>query len=342
MVTIKDVARAAHVSPSTVSRVLANSPLISEETKLRVRAVLEELDYHPNVFARGLVTNTTGAIGILIPPNDSAFFENPFFAEWMSGVAEVTRQRGFDTVLSTSTRSEEDVLERMINGRRVDGILLLGTHQGDAALKRITDRKFPAVLLGRPADPVPISYVNNDNVAAAYCATKHLINMGHRRIGFLGGASELVVTIDRVTGYRNALKEAGIEPDPNLEVSSFFLEQGGYLGMMRLLAMPQRPTAVLTSDDILAFGGMRAAAELGFRMPDELAIVGFNDIRLAELANPSLTSVRVHMHQLGVRCAELLLEQIDAGQAAAKSEIVDFELIIRKSCGAQVESFNAL
>lgn len=299
MATIKDVARLAQVSPSTVSRVLANSSRISEETKRRVREALHQLDYHPNAFARGLVTNTTGAIGILIPPSMNEFFVNPFFAEWMSGVSEVAREHGFDTVLSTSARDEEEVVDRMVRGRRVDGILLLETRPGDRVLRLVAERQFPAVLLGRPADPVPISYVNNDNVEAAYRATQHLIRLGHRRIGFLGGASELVVTIDRVNGYRSALVEADIAPDPRMEVSSFFLEQGGYLGMMRLLAMPERPTAVLASDDILAFGGMRAAAELGFRMPEELAIVGFNDIRLAELANPSLTSVRVHMHRLG-------------------------------------------
>ncbi|SDW72712.1 DNA-binding transcriptional regulator, LacI/PurR family [Alicyclobacillus hesperidum] len=340
MATIKDVARLANVSPSTVSRVLSNSSRISEETKRRVREALEQLDYHPNVFARGLVTNSTGAIGILIPPSMNQFFVNPFFAEWMSGVSEVTREHGVDTVLSTSARDEEEVVDRMVRGRRVDGLLLLGTRPGDPVLRRVSDQKFPAVLLGRPADPIPVSWVNNDNVKAAHCATKHLIDLGHRRIGFLGGASEMVVTIDRVTGYRNALLEAGIEPDPRLEVSSFFLEQGGYLGMMRLLAMSDRPTAVLASDDVLAFGGMRAAAELGFRMPEELAIVGFNDIRLAELANPALTSVRVNMHELGVRCAELLLKQIESGSPAYISEIVDFELVIRYSCGAHAAARN--
>lgn len=335
MVTIKDVAQLAKVSPSTVSRVLSDSPRISEETKERVRRALEELDYHPNVFARGLVTNTTGAIGILIPPSMNEFFVNPFFAEWMSGVAEVARERGFDTVLSTSARNEEEVVDRMLRGRRVDGLLLLGTHAGDPVLARVTKQGFPAVLLGRPADHISICQVNNDNVAAAYTATRHLIELGHKRIGFLGGAFELTVTIDRLNGYRKALKEFEIEPDAQLEVSSFFLEQGGYLGMMRLLAMPQRPTAVLASDDILAFGGMRAAGELGFHIPGELAIVGFNDIRLAELANPSLTSVRVNMHQLGSRSAELLLEQIELGKAHTKSEIVDFELVIRNSCGAR-------
>ncbi|WP_206881037.1 substrate-binding domain-containing protein [Alicyclobacillus mali (ex Roth et al. 2021)] len=335
MATIKDVARLANVSPSTVSRVLANSPRISEETKRRVRAALEQLNYHPNAFARGLVTNSTGAIGILIPPSAEEFFVNPFFAEWMAGVAEVARQRGVDTVLSTSARGEIEMLDHMIRGRRVDGVLLIGTRRGDPVLKEISKLRCPAVLLGRPADPAHVSWVNNDNQRAAYDATLHLLNLGHRRIGFLGGASDLVVTMDRVAGYRNALVDYGVEPDPRLEVSSFFLEQGGYLGMMRLLAFSDRPTAVLCADDVLAFGGMRAAHELGFEVPRDLAIVGFNDIRLAELAHPALTSVRVHMHELGVRSAGLLLEEIDQGKPLQRHVIVNHELVIRYSCGAK-------
>lgn len=334
MATIKDVAKLANVSPSTVSRVVANSSRISEETKRKVRVALNQLEYHPNAFARGLVTSMAGAIGILIPPGMNEFFINPFFAEWMSGVAEVARVEGLDTVLSTSARSEEEVLDRMVRGKRVDGVLLLGSRTDDPVIRYVVNAKFPAVLLGRPSDNEPIAHVNNDNVMAAYEATKHLIALGHERIGFLGGSEELLVTIDRVTGYRKALQEAGFAPDPRTEVSSFFLEQGGYLGMMRLLALNDRPTAVLAADDVLAFGAMRAAAELGYLIPDQLAIVGFNDIRLAEIANPSLTSVRVHMHELGVAAATLLLEQIRQGTSSAKLKIIDFELIVRKSCGA--------
>ncbi|SHJ75630.1 LacI family DNA-binding transcriptional regulator [Alicyclobacillus tolerans] len=335
MATIKDVASLANVSASTVSRVLADSPRISPETKRRVREALEQLDYHPNVFARGLVTNMARAIGILIPPGMNEFFQNPFFVEMMSGVSEVARESGWDTVLSTSAKNEEEVLDRMIRGRRVDGILLLGSRKDDIAIRKITEANFPAVLLGRPNQEINFSSVNNDNVQAAYEATQHLLQLGHERIGFLGGYSDLLVTVDRVQGYRKALLEWGIQPEERMEVSSFFLEQGGYLGMMRLLALSDRPTAVLASDDVLAFGAMRAAAELGYALPEELAIVGFNDIRLAEIANPSLTSVRVHMHELGVAAGELLLEQIQAGKPLTKHRVIQHELIVRNSCGAR-------
>lgn len=295
---------------------------------------MEELNYHPNAFARGLVTNSARTLGVLIPPGFNEFFENPFFAEMMRGVAEVAGAEGFDLALSTSVRNEEEMLERMINGRRVDGILLLGSRRVDPAIAKVVRERFPAALLGRPAEPAPICWVNNDNVAAAHEATRHLLQLGHRRIGFLGGSSDWVVTQDRLAGYRRALEEAGIAIDPMLEVCSFFLEQGGYLGMMRLLALSDRPTAVLASDDVLAFGAMRAVAELGYAIPDDLAIVGFNDIRLAEIANPALTSVRVHMRELGVAGARLLIGQIRGDVRDPQHEIVRHELIIRHSCGA--------
>lgn len=334
MTTIKDVAAQAGVSPSTVSRVLADSPRISEETKERVRRVLRELDYHPNAFARSLVTNVAGAIGILIPPG-TEFFQNPFFSEMMSGVTEVARSQGFDIVLSTSVNEETEGLERMIRGRRVDGVLLLRSRKRDPAIQAVLEHHFPAVLLGRPAEDVPISSVNNENVQAAYVATKHLVSLGHHKIGFLGGDMSYVVTDDRLRGYRQALRDNGIEPDERMEVASYLVEQGGYLGMMRLLAASERPTAVLASDDVLAFGAMRAAGELGYQLPEDMAIVGFNDIRLAELANPALTSVRVHMHDLGVAAAELLVERIKNPESPPEERIVPTELVIRNSCGAR-------
>ncbi len=338
MSTIKDVAKLAGVSPSTVSRVVADSPRISEETKQRVRSVMAEIHYHPNALARGLVTSTANAIGILIPPGTDEFFVNPFFPEMMSGISEMAQRHGFDIVLSTSARDEEMVLESMMHGGRVDGVLLLRSRNQDPSIQSVIENGFPAVLLGRPADDVPISYVNNDNVTAAYEATMHLIRLGHKRIGFLGGAKNLVVTADRMEGYKKALLESGVEWDERMNVSSFLLEQGGYLGMMRLLALSDRPTAILAADDVLAFGAMRAAAELGYRIPEELAIVGFNDIRLAELANPSLTSVRVFMQELGKEAGRLLIGQIEGELEAPEHKIVPTSLVIRNSCGAKLQN----
>jgi DNA-binding LacI/PurR family transcriptional regulator len=334
--TIKDVAIRAGVSPSTVSRVISNHPRISEKTKRQVRLAMEELGYHPNALARSLVKKSSEAIGVLIPSTTEEFFMNPFFPEVLRGISDVARREGFDLLLSTSDSGKEDVksLQRMIHGKRVDGVLLLSSRMQDPLIRMLQDSPFPATLLGRPEDGFAISCVNNDNIDACYRATRHLIDLGHRRIGFLCGDEALLVTKDRLQGYQRALEEAGLEVDPKLIYSSQFMEQGGYVGMMRLLALPDRPTAIVASDDVLAFGAMRAAGELGYQIPEDIAVVGFNNVRLAEMSNPSLTSMDVHIYELGTAVAELLIEQMRKQDAQAKTVIVPSELVIRHSCGA--------
>ncbi len=333
--TIKDVAMKAGVSPSTVSRVISNHPRISEETKRKVRQAMEELGYHPNAVARSLVKRSADAIGVLIPSTTEEFFMNPFFSEALRGISDVARREGFDLLLATSDSGKEDVksLTRMIYGKRVDGVLLLSSRMHDPLMQVLQEHPFPATLLGRPEEQTSMAWVNNDNVEACYRATRHLIQLGHKRIGFIFGDESLLVTRDRLEGYRKALEEADIPLDKRLLFSSPFLEQGGYLGAMRFMALSNRPTAVVAADDLFAFGAMRAAGELGYRIPDDLAIVGFNNVRLAEISNPPLTSMDVHIYELGTTIAELLVAQIRNEEQTGQSIIIPTELVVRQSCG---------
>lgn len=335
--TIKDVATRAGVSPSTVSRVISNHPRISEKTKREVRQAMEELGYHPNILARSLAKRTSDAIGVLIPSTTEEFFMNPFFPELLRGITDVAKREGFDLLLSTSDSGKEDVtsLNRMIHGKRVDGVLLLSSRMQDPLMQVLRENPFPATLVGRPQEDMPIAWVNNDNVLAGYTATQHLIALGHKRIAFLTGDESFIVTRDRMQGYTQALEEAGLPNDRRLMAFSPFIEQGGYLGMMRLLALQGRPTAVVASDDLLAFGAMRAAGELGYRIPEDISIIGFNNTRLTEMSNPSLTSVDVHIYELGTKAAELLIEQIRAPEEeqVERSAIIETDLVIRHSCG---------
>ncbi len=337
---IKDVASLAGVSPSTVSRVVANHPRISEETRERVRAAMKELDYHPNAIARSLVKKTSETIGLLIPNPIDQFFLNPFFTECLRGITSVTEQEGYDVLLSTSNGTgftDEMRLQHMIGSKRVDGIILLNSKMHDPLISILEENHVPCVLIGRPSTTTSISWVNNDNVKAAYDATKHLIEHGHTRIGFLSGSQELVVSVDRLSGYHAALRDRNLPFDPNLIVTAEFLEQGGYSGMMRLLALPDRPTAIVASDDVLAFGAMRAAGELGYHIPDDLAIIGFNDMHLAKMANPPMTSMNVHIDELGKVAAEMLLDQITKANRGKRTVIIQHNLVIRRSCGSQIQ-----
>jgi DNA-binding LacI/PurR family transcriptional regulator len=338
MTTIRDVAERARVSPSTVSRVMSDSPRISEETKERVRSAIRDLNYHPNVVAQGLVKRTSGSIAI-IHSGISEFFENAFFSEVLGGIDSVLRHEDSDLLLSAASNDEIATLERVIRSGRAAGVILLRSRVSDPLIERVHQLKVPAVLLGRPMDGAAhVSYVDNDNVQAAYEATAHLLKLGHREIGFLGGSDELVVTVDRMKGYRNALMDFGLQVDARLCVPSFFLERGGYLGMMRLLALSTRPTAIVASDDILAIGAMRAAVELGYRIPDDIAIVGFNNIGLTDLVNPPLSTIDVQMSELGREAAAMLLRQIRTPSGGSEHAILPHRLVIRKSCGAKLEN----
>ncbi|MCY0902330.1 MAG: LacI family DNA-binding transcriptional regulator [Firmicutes bacterium] len=333
---IKDVALRAGVSPSTVSRVLAKNPRISKETSDRVREVMRDLNYHPNAVARSLVKQSSQTLGILIPNTIEQFLQNPFFPEVLRGIAQSAQTAGYDIFLSTALHGLDDGqrLAQMARSKRVDGVILLTARVHDPLLDIALDNGIPTVVIGRPDAEGTVSWVNNDNKKAAYDVTAHLLDLGHRRIGFIGGAQDLIVTLDRLAGYSQALEERGIVVDPYLLYSGEFHEEAGCQGMVRLLALADRPSAVVASDDVLAFGAMRAAGELGYRIPEDMAVTGFNDIPLAKLANPPLTSMNVNVFELGQTAARLLLEQLARPQLEVRGITVEHELVVRRSCGA--------
>ncbi len=333
---IKDVAQKAGVSPSTVSRVITDYPRISQETRKRVFAAMKELNYHPNAIARSLVTKSSKTIGLVMPGDVNQFYMNPFFPEVLRGITDVAQNAGYDLLLSTSLPKQEDTdtLQQMMWSKRVDGVILLTVRVEDPLLDILEKQQIPVVLIGRPPEKTSITWVNNNNKKAAYDSTMHLLKLGHKRIGFIGGSPNLIVTIDRRNGYAEALQEFGIAFDPNLVVFGEFLEEAGYMGMMRLLAYSERPTSIVASDDVLAFGAMQAAGELGYNIPDDLAIVGFNDIPLAKLANPPMTTVNVFIQKLGQTAANLLIERLSGEAPDPKVIEIEHELVIRRSCGA--------
>lgn len=335
---IKDVAHRAGVSPSTVSRVLAHNPRISRETSERVMAAMKDLDYHPNAVARSLVKKSSETIGILIPSEIGQFLQNPFFPEVLRGIANIAQQAGYDIFLSTALQGLDDGerLTQMARSKRVDGVILMTARVQDPLLDVIRENGIASVLIGRPAEAEGVAWVNNDNRKAAYDVTAHLLSLGHRRVGFIGGSQELIVTLDRLAGYSDALQEHHLVVDPSLLYFGAFQEEAGCDGMVRLLALADRPSAVVASDDVLAFGAMRAAGELGYRIPEDMAITGFNDIPLAKLANPPMTTMNVHIYELGQAAARLLLAQIAHPDAPAPNQLIEHELVVRRSCGAWI------
>ncbi|MDY0409123.1 LacI family DNA-binding transcriptional regulator [Virgibacillus soli] len=340
-ITIKDVAQAAGVSPSTVSRVISDHPRISEETKNRVRGVMQELGYHPNLQARSLVVRSTETIGVVMPNSASKVLEDPFFPEVLRGISTKAREHQFGIYLSTGATEKEiyDEVVQMVQGRRVDGIILLYSRTDDKIMKYLLEKKFPFTVVGRPFENAErITFVDNDNTSITKQVTTHLIDLGHKEIAFLGANTEFVFTIDRLKGYKQALEEAQIAFNEDYIIPDAFLqdEQLAEEKMKQLLALPNRPTAFVIKDDFLAIQFISFFNSIGIRVPEDISMVGFNNITLCEYSHPPLTSVDIHIFRLGLEGANCLIEMLKNPDTLPKRITIPGQMIYRKSCQEKV------
>lgn len=312
-VTIREVARKAEVSPSTVSRVIAQSTLISEETKVKVRQAMEELGYVPNAMARSLANAKTWTIAIVMPRSAELAFQNPFFPEVIRGIASLTSVKRYDLLLLTPVTVEDEYLEtmRVVKEHRVDGVIFLYSRTEQPLLAELTELGVPQVVIGRPLGENAVSWVDNDNAEVSRQVTTKLIDLGHKTIAFISGSLDFVVSLDRQAGYKQALLENGLEWQPRLVKIGDFLEEGGYQATLELLDSDPDITALVIADDVMAFGAMRAARERNLALPEDLSVISFNNTPMAQYIVPPLSSVEIHAADLGVEAAALLLAQLE-------------------------------
>ena len=255
-VTIKDVAKAAGVSPSTVSRVIQNKSTISDETKKRVRKAMKELNYHPNLNARSLVSSYTQVIGLVLPDDSDAFYQNPFFPSVLRGIAQVASENHYAIQIATGKDEKErlNAISQMVYGKRVDGLIFLYAQENDPLVKLVSEEQFPFLILGKSLSPF-IPLVDNDNIQAGFDATEYFIKKGCNRIAFIGGAKKLYVTQDRLTGYEQALQEHKLPLDSQRTFfADEFLEEKGYKFSKRLFKHDPQTDAIITTDSLLAEG----------------------------------------------------------------------------------------
>lgn len=337
-VTIKDVAIKANVAPSTVSRVIANNPRISEKTKKRVRKAIQELGYHPNLNARSLANQMTNAVGIVMPESASKSFQNPFFPEVIRGISSYIQSKEYSLFMVTG-ETEEAIYEgvvKMVQGRRVDGIVLLYSRVDDKIIQYLNEKKFPFVLIGKPQQTTrDITYIDNDNYSAGREVTEYLIRLGHTHIAFIGGSPNLMVTKERLSGFREALLMADLHISNDYICHMEFLQEGGKEAVEQLFQLKQPPTAIVVTDDLMALGVLSALSEKGYSIPGEVSVISFNNVILSEIANPPLTSVDVHIFQLGYESAKCLVEKIEAQDLLPKNILVPYTIIERQSCMEQ-------
>lgn len=332
-ITIKDVAKKAGVSPSTVSRVISNNPRISKTTTERVLVIMDEMGYYPNAIARSLAINRTGTIGVIMPTTSEDIFLNPFFPEALRGIAKAAAKANYDLLLSTNAEKDEElkVIQNFIRGSKVDGIILMSSKLNDECIEYLCSIDFPFSLIGTPNIHVnETNHVDNDNFMAAYELTNHLISLGRKRIAMIAGDEELTMIQNRVEGYKRALEKANINFDKSLLFTGSFDEKTGNKYGEIIAKLKMRPDAVIVTDDLVAFGAVRVFEQLGVRMPEDISVASFNNSILARYANTPLTSVDVNAAILGKESMDLLVNAIEKG-VRGKKVITPYTIFIRKS-----------
>ncbi len=336
--TIRQVAQLAGVHPSTVSRVFSGKAKISEPTRQRVTDAASQLNFHPNAIARSLTTRRAHTLGMIIPYAQEEFFIDPFFPQVLRGFSNVACPQGFRLLLSgvDNPEHEPEAALQLIRSHQVDGMIVQASRLGVDTTHVLLAEHLPFVLLGRPVDDVPgISWVEVDARQATYEAVRHLTGLGHRRIAFIGGYPNMVITLDRLEGYRSALSEAGLPFDDRLVGYGSFHQAGGVQAMRGLLALgADRPTAVFCGNDLMAVGVMQALQEADLAIPRDCSVVGSNDSPIAALTCPRLSSSRAPYDELGSEAASALIAQLDGEPFEPVKKLFPCELIVRDSTAA--------
>lgn len=339
-VTIKDVAALAGVSPSTVSRTCNDHSSISRETKEKVRRAMVQLGYEPNFQASNSACQNSKTIGIILPPSQREAYENSFYLEALRGISQFCNGHQYISTIITG-QNENEILEAirtMIKREQIDGFIMLYSKQNDPIVDYLYSEGYLYVLVGKAYQFANQTiYIDNDNLLAGQEATEYLLNLGHKKIAYLGCESSMVFSSDRKAGYQLALLKHNITPDSKyyIETDRFSLDDCEPL--LNLLNSPERPTAIVVSDDILAVSLERVCMQCGLSIPDDLSIISFNNSLFARLTSLQLTSIDVNSFQLGIEAASQVINHIEDPNLLATKIIVPHSLIERDSCKRIVE-----
>ena len=328
--TLEEVARLARVSRSTVSRVINDHPSVREETRQRVWEAIEESGYRPHAVARSLVTKRTRIVGMVIPEVVTALFTDPFFPILLRGATESCNEHGYQLMLSlfSSSGDRQESYQRLVRNAYLDGVMVAAAALDDPLMSDLLHEGVPVVCVGRP----PNGYVHSvdvDNEGGARMAVEHLIRLGHRRIGILAGRLDMAAGQDRLEGYRQALAAHRIPVEEDLIVEGDFTENGGIVGVQRLL--PAEPSAVFVTSDTMSVGALKALRQAGRQVPRDISVVSFDDIPVASALEPPLTTVRQPISRMAALAVETLLDLIEHPDSGPRRIVLPTELVIRES-----------
>jgi LacI family transcriptional regulator len=330
---MKDVAERASVSVTTVSHVLNKTRYVDRKLVRRVEDAFRNLGYQPNALARGLRRRETRMLGMVVPDN-----RNLYFAELARSVEDACFERGYNVILCNSDEdpAKESAYLSLLAEKRVDGIVFVASSTDRSGVQALLQHKIPVVALDRELKGVTCDSIIVDNRDGGRQATMHLIDGNHRRIGCISGPKNLTSAKERLQGYRDALAEAGLRVEPAwIQMGDFHIE-GGYTAVQALLDLPTRVTAIFAANDLMAIGAIRGIAARGLRVPEDVAVVGFDDIALAMYSEPPLTTVRQPIREIGKLATELIMGRVNGERKEPQSRRLKTSLIVRESCGIKV------
>ncbi|MYL62161.1 substrate-binding domain-containing protein [Bacillus hwajinpoensis] len=329
MANMTDVAKLANVSTATVSRVIQNPEAVKEKTRVKVLQAIEELNYQPNILARYFRRTETKTILVVVPS-----IMNNVFPQMIAGIDLIANQYGYKVLLGNTYQEPEKAYSYIeeLKQKQVDGMILLTTKLDNDVIKDIADR-YPVVLTSDFIDGLNVPTVAIDNISSSREAVEHLLQLGHRRVGMITGPLNSLLSRDRLKGYRQALLANEIEIESVLIQEGDHSYDSGYNQMNKFLALDDQPTAIFAANDSMAMGAIKAVKDQGHRVPEDVAVVGFDNIQFSEIFEPALTTIAQPLIEMGKRSMELLLKQIKGEPLTKKQHVLDTKLIIRDSCG---------
>ncbi|MBO1513588.1 LacI family DNA-binding transcriptional regulator [Metabacillus bambusae] len=330
MMKMSDVAKLANVSPATVSRVLSNPELVSKETRQKVLDVINEVNYKPHIVARQFRTKETKIILVVVPDITSAFF-----SKVLRGIEHVAVNNGYQVILGDTENDIEREKEyiNLLLQKQADGMVLLTARLNKTKLEEISEH-FPMVLACEYMDGLNVPTVSIDNISSARKATEHLIKLGHTKIAHITGPINVILSRDRMRGYQQAMMSHDLDIDSAYIQEGDFSFESGYNQTLKLLALENPPTAVFAFNDEMAMGAIKAAKDSGLKAPEDLAVVGFDNVKMSSVIEPNLTTINQPKYEIGKKAMELLLKLINGESINKKKFVMKDELIIRESCGS--------
>jgi len=330
--TLEDIARLSGCSRSTVSRVINGDANVSASTRQKVKKVITELNFQPNLAARGLASGQTHILGLIVPLSVTSIFSDPFYPQLIQSVSKTSSQRDYSIMLwLASPEFERRTIHQVLYNGLIDGVIVSSMSLNDSMIPTLAESNLPFVTVGRNPNDDKTCFIDVDNYNGAREAVDHLYKMGRRRIATIAGPGNVIVGFDRLRGYKDAILEHGLEYDPELVVEGDFSDAGGYIAALKLIN--KNPDGIFATSDVMAVAAIRALGEAGLKVPEDVAIIGFDDISLASRSIPALTTVRQPIELMGASVVNMLIDLIEHPSTATRSLVLPTELVIRSSCG---------